>query len=145
MGRLSSYFQVLSDLCDRLEEIADHLPDQVDRQQVLHVARSVSPIVWHAHEFEETVLFPLLATRFPHDATIRHALNDLQFEHWEDEMFAEELADGLFGFIRGLEPRNPEALGYMLRGFFGGMRRHLAFERAHIVPLVQQIERGGHA
>nr|WP_256477704.1 hemerythrin domain-containing protein [Aurantimonas marianensis] len=143
--RLNGHFSVLSDLCDRLEEIADRLPDKVNRQDALHVARSVSPTVRRAHDFEETVLFPLLKSRFATDAAIGEALNDLRFEHWEDEMFAEELAEGLVGFIGGLEPRNPEALGYMLRGFFGGMRRHITFEKAHIVPLVQQIEGGGHA
>ncbi len=145
VGRLNGHFRVLSDLCDRLEEIADRLPDNVNRQDALHVARSVCPTVRRAHDFEETLLFPLLKSCFAKDTAIGEALNNLHFEHWEDEMFAEELAEGLVSFVSGLEPRNPEALGYMLRGFFGGMRRHITFERAHIVPLVQQIEGSGHA
>lgn len=145
VSRLNGHFRVLSDLCHRLEEIADHLPDHVDRQDALHVARSLCPTVMSAHDFEESVLFPLLKSRFTRDADIREALESLHFEHWEDEMFAEELAEALIGFVSGLEPRNPEALGYMLRGFFGGIRRHIAFEKAQIVPLLKQIEVSGGA
>jgi hypothetical protein len=30
----------------------------------------------------------------------------------------------------------------MLRGFFVGLRRHLAFEREHLLPMVEALEDG---
>ncbi len=34
-----------------------------------------------------------------------------------------------------------EKLGYMLRGFFTGVRRHLAFEREYILPIIEGREK----
>jgi hypothetical protein len=31
---------------------------------------------------------------------------------------------------------NPEALGFMLRAFFETIRRHVAFEREHVIPTI---------
>ena len=33
---------------------------------------------------------------------------------------------------------NIDKLSYMLRGFFEGLRRHIAFEKEHLVPLLMQ-------
>lgn len=129
-------------LCNELESIADSLPDRVNTQDCLHVARSIYPTVRRAHEFEETELFPMLKSHFEQDSQLSDALDRLHFEHWEDESFAEEVAEGLMTFVTKRERANPEVLAYMLRGFFEGLRRHIAFEQHHLCPLVERLEAG---
>lgn len=127
-------------LCQDLENIADSLPDNVNSQDCLHVARSIFPTVRKAHEFEENELFPMLRAHFGDDRELTEALNRLHFEHWEDESYAEELADSLMNFVTHRDRANPEALAYMLRGFFESLRRHIAFEQDHLCPIVKNME-----
>ncbi len=143
LERMDGYLKAQINLCCQLEEIADGLPDNIDTQNCLHIARSIYPTVRRAHEFEETELFPLLKHRFAMDTDLLEALNRLHFEHWEDESYAEELSDGLMNFVAHRQTANPEALAYMLRGFFDGVRRHIAFEREHLCPLVRTMEAAG--
>ena len=56
------------------------------------------------------------------------------------EVTAEELASVLTDWAMCVGSR-AEATGYMLRGFFGAVRRHIAFEREHLVPILEQIKR----
>ena len=58
----------------------------------------------------------------------------LKFEHVEDECFAEELTDTLTRLGSGDGSVNAEAAGYMLRGFFESIRRHIAFEQRFMLP-----------
>lgn len=120
-------------LCDALEKIADDLPANVDRQQCLHIAKNIFPIIKRAHEFEETKLFPLLSNS-DYQANREAILQRLHTEHWEDESYALELQDALMEFVMNSPSSNAEALGYMLRGFFGNLRRHIASEEEFFVP-----------
>lgn len=126
-------------LCAELEEIADDLPDRVDRQRCLYLARALCPIITEAHALEERALFPylrLLTRTLPNlDATIER----LRWEHFEDFCFSEELRDALFDLGRGEHRMNPETLGYMLRCFFESLRRHIAFEREMLVPACEAV------
>ncbi|MCE7026540.1 hemerythrin domain-containing protein [Jiella avicenniae] len=159
-------------LCDALEAIADGLPDDLDAQQTLHVARSIGSGIRRAHRFEEDTVFPLLERSRDASPELFATLQRLHFEHWEDESFGDELAEKLIDYVRtraaeqrggkvpqaasqrrgrgafgivAAEPngsaKNPaaEALGYMLRGFFEGLRRHIAFEEEHLVPLLAKM------
>lgn len=114
-------------LCDALENIADSLPDSLDNQVCLQVAGSIYPIIRSAHAFEEQKLFPVLAASDT-SLDLLHTLDRLHGEHWEDESFSGEITEALREFVAGRET-NSEKLGYMLRGFFGGLRRHIAFEQ----------------
>jgi len=127
------------ELCNSLEDIADSLPDDVDPQDCLHTARALYPAVKSAHEFEENVLFPVLDEIKKSDAALESSLERLRYEHWEDESYAQELTDVLMDWAKGDKSRNPETTGYMLRGFFEGIRRHIAFEGEHIIPKVRQM------
>ena len=122
-------------LCDRLEEIADSLPDSVNRQKCIYAARALGPMTRGLHRFEEDVVFPLIAERLNGNETVEATLNRLRFEHCEDECFAEELTEALHRLGAGAEDTNVEAIGYMLRGFFEAMRRHIAFESEMLLPL----------
>lgn len=113
-------------LCNELEEVADSLPSNVDRQKCLYAAKMLGPLVQNIHEYEETVLFPWIESQ--RGPQLRETIERLKFEHCEDECFAEELTDALLKLGTG-DLVNMEAVGYMLRGFFEGVRRHIAFER----------------
>ena len=71
---------------------------------------------------------------------MQNALERLQYEHWKDESFAEEVSDGLIKFVSDSDHPSADTLAYMLRGFFEGLRRHIAFEAEHILPLLRQHE-----
>ncbi|GGA44249.1 hemerythrin domain-containing protein [Pelagibacterium lentulum] len=122
-------------LCASLEAIADSLPAQIDRPACINAARALSPVISHAHTLEEDVVFPAIARRWPQLSGLTRTIERLKFEHLEDICFSEELYDALMTYGRGEDRPAPEAFGYMLRGFFEGLRRHIAFEQEVIVPL----------
>ncbi len=125
-------------LCTALEEIADSLPNEVNRQKCIYAAKSLGPTIKEIHVFEEGQLFPWIGDNIKDQPNLPATLDRLKFEHCEDECFAEELIDTLNKIGYGQSEINAEAIGYMLRGFFEGMRRHIAFEREHLLPLIQR-------
>lgn len=119
-------------LCRSLEAIADSLPSRIDRTACLTAARALGPLISHAHDLEERLVFPAIEARHAISASIER----LKYEHMEDVCFSEELHDALMAYGRGTPRPAPDAFGYMLRGFFEGLRRHIAFEQEIIVPLL---------
>lgn len=119
----------LLSLCDRLERIADSLPDGIDIAECLGTARMMVPAIRAAHRFEEDRLFPAVRARRGATSRIEAMLARLSHEHREDEGFAEEVAEVLmeWGLCTGRAEK--EATGYMLRGLFGNLRRRIAVER----------------
>lgn len=132
---LSRNFQSQLGLCAALENIADSLPHDVNRQKCLLAAQSIPPIVKSAHEFEEKFLFPALKSNAPIPVKLALNIERLCAEHCEDESFGDEVADALQELAQG-QLQNVDKLSYMLRGFFEGMRRHIAFEQEHLLPLL---------
>lgn len=124
-------------LCDVLEAIADSLPARVDRHRCLVTAAALLPALREAHAYEEQAIFPVFARREDRAKTVRR----LCAEHVEDESLAEELTETLLHVGRGGEIANPEALGFMLRALFDAMRRHIAFEREHVMPIATRAFR----
>lgn len=123
-------------LCDDLEKIADGIPRHVDRHLCLTIAARIVPLLRESHAYEEEHVFPAFAA-----ATIPPSVGDasirrLKAEHVEDECAAQDLADVLFVIGHGSPIDNPEALGFMLRAFFEALRRHIAFEREHVMPVL---------
>lgn len=116
-------------LCTALEEIADSLPGNINRQKCIYAAKSLIPLVNGIHRYEEEALFPMLESKGGGDKALAEAIARLKFEHVEDECFAEELTDTLTRLGSGDGAVNAEAAGYMLRGFFESIRRHIAFEQ----------------
>ena len=121
-------------LCEALEDIADSLPANVNRQKCIYAAKSLMPLVNGIHRYEEEAVFPLLERMASGDQEFIDAIARLKFEHVEDECFAGELTEALLRLGRSGVADNPEALGFMLRGFFEAKRRHVAFEREHVLP-----------
>jgi hemerythrin-like domain-containing protein len=118
-------------LCNELEEIADSLPANVNRQKCIYAAKALAPMIRSLHHYEETIVFPRIKP-WQNGSADDETLSRLRYEHLEDEGYAEELTEALYNLGSG-EPVNMEAVGYMLRGFFEGMRRHIAFERSHLL------------
>lgn len=122
-------------LCAALESLADALPDQIDPQQCLHLARSIYPLLHRAHEFEESILFPFLAAAQSAPDSLPATLERLRFEHMEDESYAQEIFDALTSYVGGHSAEMAVTLSYMLRGLFDNLNRHIAFESEHLLPL----------
>jgi len=127
------------ELCDALEFIADGLPDRVDSK----LLREVTSVLAHgmsAHfKFEEDELFPLMRQRASADASLIGAFAQLAKEHERDADLGDELADELNAFSFRGTPRNVEMLGYMLRGYFEGQRRHIEWENTIVLPAAQRL------
>ena len=131
--RLGSHLARQEALCVALEQLADSLPHRFDTYLGLSLARRVWPTLRRAHIFEERVIFPvLIAAR----GDLADTLDRLHGEHLEDEDQAADLHDAIIALVADRSRRDAERIGYMLRGLFIGLGRHLAFEREHLLPLL---------
>lgn len=135
---LRHYLKEQARFCDRLETMADMLPDGVDSRDCLLMAQNIVPLVRRAHEFEEGSVYPLLLSGPGLSQDLTETLERLRFEHLGDEEFAGDLCVSLRQFVTDRANCNVESLAWMLRGFFESLRRHIAFEREHILPLVER-------
>ncbi|MGX5851351.1 hemerythrin domain-containing protein [Mesorhizobium sp. PL10] len=124
---------------DELEAIADGLPS-VNRSRCLLMAKELVPLLRISYAREEEHLFPAFA-RDATDGKPMASLRRLRAEHIEDECAAQDLTDTLLTIGHGGRITNPEALGFMLRAFFCASRRHIAFEREHVLPVVAKQNR----
>lgn len=134
MAQFDAVHNELLALCDRLEAIADSLPENVDRQACLQTAGRLGVAIEQAHALEESVIFPALTHVAADDARLMAAIERLRLEHVADSCFAEELNEALTGLGEGRPRQSADAMGYMLRGFFQSLRRHVAFERDYLTP-----------
>jgi hemerythrin-like domain-containing protein len=127
------------ELCDRMEEIADTLPDKVSVSTCTRVIQDLSRrVAWH-HHFEEVHLFPVLRARARADDRLIASLNRLESEHRSDEGYADEIVDLLSALANGTSHEAPNTAGYMLRGLFQSLRRHIAFENEYVLPLARRM------
>lgn len=122
-------------LCDSLERIADSLPLRLDRPYCQQIADLICPLIKQAHASEEAWKFPQLTALHADGCRI---VERLRFEHFEDECFAEEVQFELEQIANDHPVLAPEATGYMLRGFFEGLRRHVR----HELELVANLSAG---
>lgn len=127
------------ELCQALEQIADCLPDSFDRRLARCAATVLECGLVHYVRFEDEKLFPIVRARGGED--VQDALRQLESEHVRDQAFALEIAEELDELCRPVPCRNPDMLGYMLRGFFEGRRRHIAWENAVIIPVARRVLR----
>ena len=126
-------------LCDALELIADGLPDSVDRRLVREVTGILEHGLRQHFKAEEEVLFPLLRRRGTADQALLAALDQLEKEHTRDEDVCAELLEELHDLAARGRARNADMLGYMLRGFFEGQRRHIAWENSVVIPAARRL------
>jgi len=138
INQMSEFHKAQLALCDRLEGLADGLPDNFNKQEALHVARQVIPLVKRAHAFEESWVFDILKATYESTTPTAQSLERLKFEHWEDEAYAEDLSEMLISYAAKPDTVLAEKLSYMLRGFFDNLRRHIAFEMEFIAPVLMK-------
>lgn len=136
---LEHHMQAQLALCDELEGIADSLPNEISTYHCLLAAQRIYPIIKSAHIFEETKLFPVIEDSDM--LNVSATMDRLHGEHWADEEYSHELSESLKDFVAGRD-NNSEKLGYMLRGFFEGLRRHIAFEREFVAPILNSSSSG---
>lgn len=134
--KLDRYFKSQLGLCALLEDIADSLPHNVSRSNCMLAAQNIQPIVQAAHTFEEQYLFPRLLKDGHKQEELKPVLARLHAEHCEDESYGDEIVDALEELASDHKLANIDKLSYMLRGFFEGLRRHIAFEQEHLLPLL---------
>lgn len=132
---LKQNHQDLLALCHDLEALADSLPFDVNERLCHDVSDSVVALLARTQAFEEELLFPDL-DREAGSCFSAMMIERLKNEHRCDRLAAEEIALTLKALLRGHCGLTFETIGYMLRGFFECVRRHVASERALIEQLI---------
>jgi hypothetical protein len=120
-------------LADLLEDIADSLPDCVNRAAAALAAAQLRAVPARHKAIEEQALFPVLEACCP-DGEITRTLAVARREHEDSAGHAVELAEALDALAEHGYAANPESLGFMLRAFFDGLRRHMDWVDAAIMP-----------
>ncbi len=122
--RFAAHLDAQAALCAALERAADALPRAGSGLRLLD---DPQPLLCRSHAFEERELHPCLVAL---ETGIEPTLRRLRLEHMEDEAAAGELNEALARSV------DAERLGYMLRGVFRPLGRHLAYEREQLLPLL---------
>ncbi len=128
--------ECLMALCAALEAVADSLPNNVDRQQCLLLSRALGPLLYRAQELEEKQVFPALLDLGRPRLDLAGTIERLRIEHQIDLCYAEEVQEMLKSYGEGHQVIAPDTAGFMLRGFFESLRRHIAFEQELLAPLL---------
>lgn len=121
----------LLDLCGRLEAIADSLPFALDQELCRQVATDIVPVLTRTQTVEELVLYPFLEESAG-SCFSAMTIDRLKGEHMCDRLAAEEVALTLDAVLDNRCGLSFETVGYMLRGFFECLRRHVAAEKSLI-------------
>lgn len=120
------------DICKTLESLADRLPTQVNRCEAVSLASRIPRTLQRAHLLEETMIFPVLMIT---QGEIGVTLNRLRHEHREDEDHAADIYDAIEALAKRRPIISSAEMGYMFRGLFISLRRHLAFDRDYLLPM----------
>lgn len=123
-------------LCRNLEEVAGSLPFEIDEKLCRDVSEKVVPLLAKTQDFEEQVLFPDL-DRNAGSCFTAMMIERLKNEHRCDRLAAVEISLTLKAMLDGHCGLSFETLGYMLRGFFECVRRHVAAEKEMIDQLIE--------
>ena len=125
-------------LCNMLERLADALPEPLDAEIASASIATLRNCVRRHIILEEDYLYPVLVKRAKPGEFTQDLLAHISLEHASDEGSAHEAADQMEEVLTCGRVAKPEMLGYMLRGFFEGRRRHIAWENAVVVPLARR-------
>lgn len=125
-------------LCDALEEIADSLPGKIDAALLAKAVAGLSNDLPLLQRDMNEGLFPLLQAHCLPEDRLEDMLPRLQMEKTTDLSFAGEIIEALGAMAGGAPLKNPNTLGYMLRGFFESYRRHLHWESTVILPIARK-------
>lgn len=124
----------LLDICDRLEAIADGLPNNVPATQCAQLASEIVDLLARTHREEEAILLPLLAAS-PRPE-LRQLARRLRAEHDYDDDAVVEVREALIAIATAQPLHSPDATGYLLRSFFESLRRHVRADQDLLAILV---------
>lgn len=128
------------ELCDLLEAIADSLPHEFDGAHAKVAVALLQGAIPPHTRLEEEALFPVLLTRLDPQHTLARAMTWLEEDHAREAALVSEVTDALATLMSGAgRPVHMEALGYMLRGLFDTLRRHIAFEDTVVFPAAREM------
>lgn len=125
------------DLCCALETLADALPSRVDTRAATLLAETLQETLHRCHQMEESFIFPALLAAHP---DMLSTITRLRAEHVEDEEQACEVKDAILNFVILQKRKDVEEFGYLLRGLFVALRRHLAFDQDYVLPLYRRMD-----
>lgn len=121
-------------LCDRLERLADALPELPGGEQVAEIRNDLAELVAR-NEHEELPYLRSMLVNDSGDALTTALLEHVAARHAADAAAAEELDWALQSAVPGGDGVPPAVLGYMLRCFFDGCRRAIDFEQMTILTV----------
>lgn len=125
-------------LADLLETVADSLPDNVNQASAALAASLLRDSVQRRSALEEEALFPMIEARADVNAPLQRAIMLARREYRDSTGRAIELAEELDALAETGRTANPDALGFMLRAFFDGLRRHLDWVDVAILSHVRE-------
>lgn len=128
------YADLLS-ICDRLEAVADGLPNNVPAGHCTRLAAEIVDLLARTHREEEAILLPLLATS-PRPE-LRQLARRLREEHDYDDDAVVEVREALLAVAAAEPLHSPDATGYLLRSFFESLRRHVRAEQDLLAILIE--------
>lgn len=128
---MRAFYDALEDAADSLPVINAALCEHFIERLEQHANGGANP--------EEATLFPLLAEHVDDGYDFDAAVAQAKLEHRRDADVAMELAEALETAQRKGGPRNPAALGFLMRHFFECRRRHLAWEELAVLRPAARI------
>jgi hemerythrin-like domain-containing protein len=136
--------QAQRQLCSDLEDMANQLRDGIDQSLCRATRECLQEDLPWFHRHEET-FFALLEREHPLSSVFAPGVRLAIDEHSIIETYVFDLGEWLDGACRGVRPRNIEAAAYALRCSFDGMRRHLNWEDAMLIPALSTVVTPGNA
>ncbi len=125
-------------VCAALENIADGLPGSGPQDKTVRVLAFLEKAFARHVFIYEKCLFPIIRSLEEKNEPVELVLQELEFEHSADHGLIVEIASALVGRTARDAGLNTEMLGYLLRSFFENCRRHCAWERNIIQPIIRQ-------
>lgn len=127
-------------ICDHLELIADQMGGPIDRRLCLSTLDRL------AHELplyqaDEESLFDILGIQSQPEDLISGCIDQAIRDHRHYQDYALEITEAIDGYLANPKTANPDALGYMLRCVFDGLRQHMAWEDVTLLgPLLRPLK-----
>lgn len=126
-----------ADLCDRLEAMADLLPERPTTDEAAATERALAELV-QLNERNERAFLRTMLLHGRDDALALVLLDHISQRYAADIAAAQELIAALRCDGPAEHIPSAETLGHMLRGFFTGCRRAIDFEQLTILTLAAE-------
>jgi hypothetical protein len=131
LQELEDDHQIQRALCRDLEAIADGLPQAPSHSQLRRIADRMGRVSTEHHGHAMALLCALPTQYRPSEGELA-ALDTMQSI---DAIHGEDLITALWNYVETDPDRHEGELGYMLRCYFDGCRRAMAFKEALVGPL----------